>query len=230
MTWPFDTPKPPEAPAADPANAEKPPEKSLAEQIAESLKPLTDGFTKLNERIDKFEQTVVTKPPSRAEADRERVEPISVLDDENAAFAQRIGPVLMRQLELESRVVRNDVRAEYARAGYGELWEQYEKDINAVLDGSPLVNGQGQPLRGDPQYIRNTVDMVFGREARKAGMQFGGKSKGFFLESAAGSDDHNTNAPANDGLTDAQRKVFGRMKVSADDAKKVMAKLKFVSA
>jgi hypothetical protein len=127
--------------------------------------------------------------------------------------------------------LRSEIKAEYGRAGYGELWEQFEKEINTVLEGSPLVNGSGQSLRGDPQYIRNTVDMVFGREARKAGMQFGGKSKGFFLESGSGSDGRSDiNAPTNDGLTEGQRKVFGRMKVSLDDAKKVMGKLKFVTA
>jgi hypothetical protein len=228
MSWPFDKPN------ADSANvetpAEKPVEKTPAELIAEALKPFGETLGKLNERFDKFEQTTVQKPPSRAE-NVERVEPPSVLDDENVAFAQRLTPIMLRQLELESRIVRSEIKAEYGRAGYGELWEQFEKEINTVLEGSPLVNGSGQSLRGDPQYIRNTVDMVFGREARKAGMQFGGKSKGFFLESGSGSDGRSDiNAPTNDGLTEGQRKVFGRMKVSLDDAKKVMGKLKFVTA
>jgi hypothetical protein len=84
MSWPFDKPN------ADPANveapADKPVEKTPAELIAEALKPFGETLGKLNERFDKFEQTTVQKPPSRAE-NVERVEPTSVLDDENVAFA-----------------------------------------------------------------------------------------------------------------------------------------------
>ena len=225
MAWPFNT---------DESNAETKPnpeaqpnkgvEKTPAEMIADSLAPLLESNRKMAERLEQIEQNTIKRPEPRHEA-----EPVSVLDDENAAFAQRIGPVMLRQLELEARIVKNDIKAEYAKAGYGDLWEQYESAINGVLDSTPVVTADGKPFRGNPEYIRNTVDMVFGREARKAGMQFGGKGKGFFLESATGGDG-STRVPVDDGLSDGQRKVFGRMKVPLEDAKKVMAKLKFVSA
>lgn len=215
-------------PEAKPTSEVKPGEKSLAEQIAESLKPMVDTMGKVNDRLTAMEQSAVRRPERQEPV--ERVEPTSVLDDENVAFAQRLTPIMLRQLELEARIVRSDIKTEYTRSGYGDLWEQYEKDINGVLDGTPTVTGDGKAFRGDPQYIRNVVDMIFGREARKAGMQFGGKNKGFFLESGTGGDEHGESAPKNDGLSDDQRRVFNRMKVSTEDAKKVMTKLKFVNA
>jgi hypothetical protein len=227
MTWPFPDDKAKTVEEGDnkpPTSADAPPAKTPAEIIAESLKPLAEGFTKLNARLDTLEQN--TRPRPKSETPPEQ---ISVLDDENAAFAQRIGPVMLRQLELEARVVKNDIKAEYASAGYGELWAQFETEINQVIDGSPIVSPEGRAVRGDPQYIRNVVDMVMGRNARKAGMRFDGKSKGFFLETG-GSGADGSKPPVNDGLNDGQRKVFSRMKVSMDDAKKVMSKLKFVTS
>jgi hypothetical protein len=228
MTWPFDKENPPNPDASKNEGAEKKGEKSPAEIIAESLsaglKPVTDTLSALSTRLDAIESN--TKKPERK---ADPVEAISVLDDENAAFAQRMTPMLLRQLELESRVVKNDIKAEYAAAGYGDLWAQFETEINSVLESSPLVNGEGKTMRGDPQYVRNVVDMIMGRAARKAGMRFDGKSKGFFLETAGNNGGEGRNETVSDGLSDGQRKVFGRMKVSTDDAKKVMAKLKFVS-
>lgn len=226
MTWPFD--KQPDAnpaevgPDGKPKAAEKQPEKSPAELIAEALRPLVEGNTKLQERLAAIEEAT-KKPEPKVEANQ----PMSVLDDENVAFAQRLTPLMLRQLELEARIVRNDIKAEYASAGYADLWAQYETDINKILEGTSVISADGKPLRGDPQYVRNVVDMTFGREARKAGMRFDGKAKGFFLETGGGGDGL-TRQPENDGLTEGQRKVFGRMKVSLDDAKKVMGKLKFV--
>jgi hypothetical protein len=232
MTWPFKVPENKPS-VSDPANANPDPaaappaEKSAAEMIAESLKPLTDGFSKFQEAMDARLKTLEDQTkPREPKPQVEPNAPVSVLDDENVAFAQRLTPVIARQLELESRVVKNDIKAEYQSSGYGELWAKFEKDINATIDGAPLVTADGRPHRGDPQFIRNVVDMIFGRAARAAGMQFDGKSKGFFLETGANSD------PAArveaDGLTDTQRRVVQRMGIPLDQAKKVMSKLQFV--
>jgi hypothetical protein len=229
MTWnPFDKPKNEieEKPVSDEGEPEKTPAELIAESLTSGLKPLSDAITAMNQRVEAIDQR--TSRFEKKPNDTERQEPISVLDDENAAFAQRLTPMFARQLELESRVVRNDVRAEYASAGYGDLWAQYEKDINETLEGSPLATGDGKPMRGDPQYIRNVVDMIMGRAARKAGMKFGGKDKGFFLETGSNGNEGHENAAA-DGLTDAQRRIVTRMKVPTDEAKKVLARLKFVS-
>lgn len=201
-------------------------EKTPAEMIAESLKPLTaltENFTKMSQRLEAIENQ--TRKP---EVKRDPIESISVLDDENAAFGQRLTPIVIRQFELEARIVKDDIRREYAASGYGDLWAKFEGEIDKVISESPIATAEGKPFRGDPQYIRNVVDMVMGRHAREAGMRFDGKSKGFFLETGGNGSD-GSSAPQNDGLSEGQRKVFGRMKVSLDDAKKVMGKLKFVS-
>lgn len=225
MTWPFEKPevKPPVE-----EGTEKPKEKTPAELIAESVSAaLQPVLAKLGEQDARFSKLEEQTKPREAKERVDPSEPVSVLDDENLAFAQRITPIMARQLELESRIVRNDIKAEYEKAGYGELWAQFETEIVNVLESAPLVTNDGKPFRGDPQYIRNVVDMIMGRAARAAGMRFDGKSKGFFLEPAAGSS-NDSQRTVGDGLTDAQRRVMTRMGVPLDKAKEVIGKLHFV--
>lgn len=234
MTWPF--PKPENKPVPDPevgdghGAVEQPKEKSPAELIAESLQPLAttlravaDGQAALTSRLEAIEtQTRRPEPP------KPPAEVASVFDDENAAFSQRIGPIALRQMELEARVVKSEIKQEYTAKGYGDLWREYEGDINQIIDSTPVVDVNGKPLRGSPQYIRNCVDMIFGRAAMKGGFKFDANKKSFFLETAS-SGDQPPAASETDGLTDAQRKVFERMKVPTDRAKEVMKKLHFVN-
>jgi hypothetical protein len=231
MAWPF-----PDKPNSNPAEAKPtseggdPPkvvEKSPAEVIAESLRPLTDKLDAISQRIDQVEQST-RKPVPKAEP----TAVTSVLEDEDAAFSQRMTPLMLRTLELEARMVRDQIEREYTTAGFGDLWSQFRPQIEGALNGSQLVTPDGQggakPLRGDPEYIRNVVDMIFGRAARTAGMRFDGKNKTFFLESAGGGEGAGPK-PEADGLTPEQRKVFNRMGVPLEEAKKSLAKLKFVS-
>ncbi len=222
----------PKSKEVDPANAETGEtkvgtEKTVAEQIAEGLKPFNDSIAALNGRFDSIESKMVTRRDTSEVVERQEFNPTSVLDDENVAFAQRLGPVMLRQLEVESRLVRADIQREYEKAGFGELWEQYADEIGKVLDGSPLLTADGKTFRGDPQYIRNVVDMVLGRHAREAGMRFDGKSKSFFLETAGGHGNDNLESKA-DGFSESQRKLLQKMGVPIDDAKKTMGKLQFV--
>lgn len=234
MGWPFDkdSSKVPDPEIKDKAkDPNAPPEKSPAELIAESvsaaLKPMTDQVTALQTQI-----TELTKP-RQPKVDEKPPEIASVFDDENTAFNQRIGmavtPVMARQLELESKFVLSEVKREYEQAGFGDMWKAYESNITKVLSDTPLITGQGRPFRGDPEYIRNTVDMIFGRAAREKGIRFDGKTKSFFLESAGGGVDGHGSLTPEDGLTDAQRRVFQRMGVPIEDAKKTVAKMKFIS-
>lgn len=230
MTWPFKVPdNKVEDPQVGDGKDGKPPEKTPAELIAESLGPLLNPLKEQLEaqarRFDAIEERMKPKesPP------KEEGAPVSVLDDENVAFAQRLTPLMARQLELEARVVKSDIKNEYIAAGLGETWRQFEKDINQIVDNTALVTADGKPYRGDPQYIRNVVDMIFGRAARTAGMRFDGKNKNFFLESAGGSSENNGGAPPADGMTDNQRKVISRMGIPLDKAKETLKKLQFVS-
>jgi hypothetical protein len=220
MAWPFE--KPEEKPEVN-AESSKAPEKSAAELIAEALQPFSQQFTEMRQKLDAIEQNSVKKP-----SPEQPREVTSVLDNEDVAFNQRLTPVVMRQLELEARVVKNDIKREYADAGFGDMWREYEKQINESLDAAPLVTADGQPLRGNPNYIRNVVDMVFGRAAREKGMRFDGKNKSFFLESG-GSGGGNQPAPVDDGFSDSQRKALNKWGIPIDDAKKTLSKLKFIS-
>jgi len=218
---------------ADPeVRPETPPEKTAAELIAEALQPLSQAITEQanaqKERFEKLEQSLKRPEP----AHREENQPLSVLDDENAAFAQRLTPLLARQLETEARLTRSEVKAEYIANGFGDLWNQYEKEINQIVDASALTQPDGQggfkALRGDPQYVRNVVDMVMGRAARTAGMRFDNKSKSFFIETG-GNGAEGAHAPVGDGLTDNQRKVAQRMGIPLEKIKATTSKLVFVN-
>lgn len=210
----------------------KPPEKTPAELIAESLatalKPVTDTLGAISGRLEAVE--TATRRPER---EIQQTETPSVFDNEDAAFAQRIGPVMLRQYELEARMVRDDIRREYERAGHGDVWAQYEGEINSQLEGSALVQPDGhggvRPLRGDPGYIKNIVNMIIGAAAVKAGMRFDGKNKTFFLESAGGDSGGSHAIEAQDGLNPDQRRVTSRMGLTPDQVKKSMSKLKFVN-
>lgn len=213
----------------DPANVDsvvdpnKPPDKTQAELIADALRPFGDQFTALNTRLAQIEENSKKPEP--------KLEPrtiTSVYEDEDQAFQQRLTPVVLRQLELEARMVTGDIKREYEAAGFGDMWNQYATDINGVLEGSPLVTAEGKPLRGNPDYIRNTVDMVLGRAARTKGLRFNGKEQTFFLESAGGTS-NGGNTATNDGLTDAQRKVFARMKIDPAQGKATLDKLQFIN-
>jgi hypothetical protein len=224
--WPS---KVPENKVETPNPEVKPTDKSVAEQIAEALQPFTTSFKEFSDGLTQRLATVEeqTRKPAPVEHP-EPGTPTSVLDNEDVAFAQRLTPLMARQLELESRLVKQDIKAEYIAAGYNDLWNKFHKEIDEMVDKSPLVTADGKPLRGDPQYIRNVVDMIMGRAARAAGMRFDGKDRGFFLESASGGDDR-TSGPEVDGMTEAQRKLTSRMGVPLDKAKDLIKnKLTFV--
>ncbi len=220
-------PKPPvpnpEEGATPPPDPNRPPEKTPAELIAEALKPVTDGFSEMRTRMQTLEEQTKPQPKPAPRPD----EPVSILDDENLAFAQRLTPILARQFEMESTIVRDRILREYQNSGYGDLVGQFADEINTLLDSAPLVTADGKPFRGDPQYIRNVIDMVLGRKARAAGMRFDGKSKGFFLEPGSGSPNGGAEAPV-EGISEGQRKVAERMGIPLDKAKDVIKKLHFV--
>lgn len=212
----------------DPELKDKPPEKTQAELIAESvgaaLKPYMEAQVARDARLDAIEANT-RRPAERVEP----VENVSVMENEDLAFAQRIGPVMLRQLETEARIARSEVKQEYVAAGYGEAWAEFEKGIDEVLNQSPVVGADGKAIRGNPDYIRNVVDMVFGRAAKKAGIKFGGRERGFFLESAGGGENNVGGGAPNDGLTPEQVRAFTKMGLTREDAKKSLSKLKFVS-
>jgi len=207
---------------------EKSNEKSVAEIISESLAPFAQRFDKLQQDIDDIKKP---KEPVRKVEPTER---ISVLDDEDAAFNQRMTPILQSQLELEARINVRDVKQEYVDAGFGSIWIQNESEITKVLEGTSLVqadgNGGGKKLRGDSQYIRNVADMIIGRAARAGGVKFDGTKKTFFLEGANGNESAGGSKGAEtEGLTAKQVKLAQRLGIPLDKMKTTVSKLEFVS-
>lgn len=236
MAWPnlFKKGEPmPTPPNPEVKPAENPPknEKSVAEMIAESLKPALDALAQQRQDIEEIKQRTAPKPKEPPKP----TEIPSVLDDENAAFSVRMAPVMQRQLELEARQARNDVKLEYMELGVGDLWKEYEKEIDAQLLSSSLVrqrieDGQLVPQRGDPQFIRNTVDMIFGRAAREKGIRFNGEKKTFFLEGASGGmEGAPPSEAAIEGLTPKQVAFAKKIGLSPDQMKKSVSRLEFVS-
>jgi hypothetical protein len=228
MAWPkilTGDNKPPSMP--DPENKpDTPPEKSIADVIAESLKPFTERLDAMQQKMDS-----TSAPPKPASTPQEIT---SVLDDENAAFAQRLTPVLARTYELEANMVRGEIEREYRGLGFGDLWEENRKDIEAFLSNSALVtqdgNGKVVPLRGDPNYVRNVADMIIGRATRKAGIRFDGKDKRFFLEDATGETNLTGRRPLEtEGLSKKQIEAAKRFGIPLADFKKAASKLDFVA-
>ena len=216
----------------DPINPEKTPEKtnekSVAEMLSESLAPFAQKFDRLQQDIDS-----IKNPPAPIRK-AEPTEKISVLDDEDGAFNQRMTPILQSQLELEARINVRDVKQEYIDAGFGAIWFQNETAINDTLNGTALVQQDGQggfkKLRGDAQYIRNVADMIIGRAARAGGVRFDGNKKTFFLEGANGNEGTGgSNDAVTEGLTPKQVKLAQRLGIPLDKFKTTVNKLEFVS-
>jgi hypothetical protein len=227
MAWPFKQKAEEPQMANEPNNPEKTPEKSIAEIISESLQPFAQKFDKLQQDIDEIR---APKPPVRTVA----AERISVLDDEDAAFNQRMTPILQSQLELEARMNMKEVKQEYMDAGFGPFWQQNEAEINRTLESTALVQPDNQggfkKLRGDAAYIRNVADMIIGRSARSSGVRFDGAKKTFFLEGTNGDSSNGAARPSEtEGLTTKQVQLAQRMGIPLDQMKKTVNKLEFVS-
>jgi hypothetical protein len=218
MAWPkdlFSSKKEGEVAEPNQPDPTKPPEKTQAELISESIKAELEPFkAQVMQAISEQVQSLKPKPP---DPNANPPENISVLDNEDAAFNQRMSPLLQVELDTRAELMRDRVAREY-----GESWNHFAADIDATLKQSPIQ------LRADPAYIRNVADMVIGRKARENGFRFDSENKKFFIEDSGGSASVDAKQPDTSGLTDKQRKVFERMGVPMERAKEVMSKLEFV--
>lgn len=217
--------KPPASPDPEVKN-DKPPEKDLATIIAESLAPMNARFEALEGKLNTLSAPPAPPKPASAEIP-------SVLDDENAAFAARLTPVLQHTMEVEAKMVRNDIEREYRAKGFGDLWDEHRKGIEEFLDVTPLVRqdpgGKIVPHRGDANVVRNVADMFIGKAVRDKGIRFDGKDKRFFLEDATGDTDLLSRRPAeNEGLTKKQIEAAKKFGIPVADYKKAAGKLDFV--
>ena len=212
---------------ADPEKkpAAAPPEKSPAELIADALKPVTEAFGAMRAEIDALK--VRTTP-------KERPEIPSVMDDEDGAFNTRLTPIMVKTLEMEARLAKDDIEREYRKLGFGDLWDENRAEIDAFLSKANLVtndeNGKPVALRGNPEYIRNVADMMIGKAVKKGGVKFDGKDKRFFLEDSTGDGTIITKKVAeNEGITKKQLEAAKRFGIPIAEYRKAMSKLNYVS-
>jgi hypothetical protein len=204
MAWNFGR-----QPDPDPADPEK--EKKLAEQSkAEAdafIAQLTTSFaTKLTERLkplqDEIAAVKTAAAPKREEVRTDPPQTPSVLDDEDAAFNARIGPLAVQTALLNARMTETEVLNDISSKGWGHLIPQ----IREVLEKqTPLQTKAGQGYRG---YVENVASMLIGKEATAKGLKFDGNKQTFFLEDGASSGNNGTskdrqlNELANDGKID----------------------------
>ena len=204
---------------------DKPPDKSIADQIAEAVGPLKETITALQAEL-----TESKKP----KVEVKNAEITSVLDDEDAAFNQRLTPILQKQLEMEARMVYQDIKKEYESLGFSDLWKKNELDIVKELDNASLVTFDAEkkqvvPLRGNPNFIRNVADMVIGRSMRKEGVKYSGKENKFYLEDTNGETNFITRQPLEtEGLTAKQIAAAKRFGIPVKDYKAAFSKLDVV--
>lgn len=178
MAWNFGR-----QPDPDPEKEKKLAEQSKAEMDAftatlrssfeESIKPLRTEFAELKARVE--------APPVRQQTTTEKTEIPSVLDNEDAAFAARLGPVAVQTALLNARMTETEVLNEISGKGWGHLIPK----VREVLEKqTPLQTKTGQGYRG---YVENVADMLIGKEAKEKGLRFDGQKQTFFLEDASGS-------------------------------------------
>jgi hypothetical protein len=200
--------------------------KLIADSITSAMAPVLAHNQQMAQRLDAIDAQ--TKRPAKPEVTEPQTR-ISVFDDEAGAIAQYTTPLLQRQLEFEASVKFDQIKAEYSQRGYGEVLQKFGTEINSFIENSPLVGTDGKFLRGHPQYIRNVIDMIIGREASKQGLRFdGAKDRGFFIEAAGNGSEANGNGVSQpgQGMTDSQRNMFKKMGVPMEAAQKTIDKMK----
>jgi hypothetical protein len=149
-----------------------------ADDIAAKMSALLDPFKASIENIDKRLTAAeeARKPKEQSKSD----EQVSVLDDENAAFNQRLGPLAIETIKTNARLTEREVLDEVRDKGLTDFIPQ----IKEQFGNTPIQ------VKADPNYERychNVVDMIVGREAQKGGLK--AKGNRFILEDSSTADD-----------------------------------------
>jgi hypothetical protein len=164
------------------------------------LKPVAEGFSQLDARLKQLEGKPKTETTTEVNNG-----PVSVLDNEDQAFSQRLGPVVVSQINLQARVIENEILSEVSSRGWGRLIPE----IKEVLKTTPIqTKAQGYEV-----YVRNVADMIIGREAQKGGLK-AGEGDRFFIEDANSSNNREGNHPLANLVEEARD---GRVEVVRGD-------------
>ena len=212
----------------DNADKDKPKEKTPAELIAESLKPVIDKFDAMSKDFDEFKTKAIQRPVQTREEIEQRTQQqpkASVFDDEDQAFAQRMTPLAIETLNTKFELMFDRVKNEYARRIGEDAWNEIEPDVRKSLEDANV----NPVLRSNPQYIKNTIRMIMGEKA-ETGFRFDSKDKRFFLEDTSHAAENAAKAPKpEDGLTPRQLKAAKSFGMPLDEYKKTLEKLEIVS-
>lgn len=199
MAWSFGR-----QPDPDPEKEKKLAEQSKAEADAfiaqlttsfeSKLKPLQDELAAIKTRSE--------APPARQQQQQDPPSIPSILDDEDAAFNARLGPIAAQTVMLNARMTETEVLSEISGQGWGHLIPEIRKVLEAQ---TPLQTKAAQGYRG---YVENVAAMLIGKAAREKGLKFDGNKQTFFLEDASSSGNPQTGKmrqleqEANDGKID----------------------------
>jgi hypothetical protein len=155
--------KPPENKPAAPSAEE------LLAKMGEMLNPVVESQKQINQRLAAIEES--RKP---------KVEPTevpSVLENEEAAFTQRLGPMAAAQVLTNARITESEVLNDLRSQG----WSEYIPKLKDILSKTPLET----KARADYEAcVRNFATMLIGEDAIKGGLKRKGNS--FILEDANG--------------------------------------------
>jgi hypothetical protein len=166
-------------------------EKKLAEQSKKEaddfIAQLTTTFeAKLDAKLKPLQDELAAvktaaTPKPRTEGSQDPPQTPSVLDDEDAAFNARIGPLAVQTALLNARMTEAEVLNDISSQGWGHIIPQ----IREVLEKqTPLQTKAGQGYKG---YVENVAAMLIGKEAKAKGLKFDGNKQTFFLEDASSS-------------------------------------------
>jgi len=171
--WPNN--KKDEPPAAKPeekAPPQAPSAEDLLAKMSELLSPLSQKLDSQSERLAALEEARKPAPPANPEIP-------SVLDNEDAAFRERLTPLAVETINLRSRMVEREVLDELE--GFSEFLPEIKKELaNTSVQVKAMPNYEA--------YVRNVVDMIVGREARKGGLRR--DKQRFILEEGSSASDN----------------------------------------
>ena len=215
MSWPFRSDGNPDPKAAEQQKAEQEEfVKTLRSSFQEDLKPLQDKLNAYEQRFGTIEEKM-TAPPARREPTEPQTIP-SVFDDEDKAFAERVGPLVVETIQLKARLVENDIIAELKEKGWGE----FIPDVRKVLADTPVTE-KAKPTY--EQYVRGAAEMVFGKKAMEGGLR---RDKQRFVFAEDESSSSNVNDPnyrqIHEESTDGRVDILAK---SGGDVNKWAAKL-----
>jgi hypothetical protein len=182
----------------------------LRASFEETLKPITEKLQAYETRFATLEEN--TKKPA---AKVENTEIPSVIDNEDAAFNARLGPLLVQTVALKAKIAEDSVINNLTSLGWGE----YASEIREVFEKRTPI--QTKAAADYDVYCRNVVNMIIGEKALKEGLKRDVTKQTFFIEPSGSSNDKPESSiarlreEATDGRVDILKKSGGDISVWA---------------